>query len=138
MKFGDSVEKSRNLQRKGIGGVISMYKMQTPAQKLKMMNGTPSRVMDPAGQNIVSDEAEFPAPADEPTDDRLLNKYCTKRDEAAFVAAVRLGHEIAQQISRRRLLRHGAAIVAGTRRSTFLLHFQTVEAVSRVGTNTSA
>jgi hypothetical protein len=28
MKVADSAEKSRNLQRKGIGGVISMYKMQ--------------------------------------------------------------------------------------------------------------
>src|SRR5260370_42251239 len=87
MKFGDSPEKSRNLQRKGLGGVISMYKMQKPAQKQQMMNGTQNRVMDPAGQNIAND-AEFPAPADEPTDDQLLKKYCSKRDEGAFALLV--------------------------------------------------
>ncbi len=56
--------------------------------------------MDPAGQNIAND-AEFPAPADEPTDDQLLKKYCTKRDEDAFAVLVHRHGPLVWRVCRR-------------------------------------
>jgi RNA polymerase sigma factor (sigma-70 family) len=59
------------------------------------------RVMDAAGQNIASDDAESPAPVDDPSDDQLLNSYCTKRDESAFAVLVHRHGPLVWRVCRR-------------------------------------